>query len=530
MPQPYQPPAKYRTPLHWTHRRRFILTHFNLSDTDIRSISEIIVGDAGGFYPYISGPKIVETFNTEFGFNDSYEWGNAPTRWRYAAEKIRFLLSAERADEFFSHMLSHRFMMARCQCGEVKAREKVQSVLEEFKRIVKPSSLDITGTDGNYHLVKTDNDLIFLGKGGFAQVYYQKSTGLVVKKLKRDLVVDESSRHRFKREFKIMKSLFDVEGVLNVYDYSREDCSYTMETGDATLSDRAQDLTDQQKIEVLRELLQTMGIVHSRNIIHRDISPTNIFFVGEKIKVADFGLGKNLETLSSYRTSSTNNFGQYYFCAPEQLIYLKDGDKRSDVYSLGRLINYVMTGHPAHFSHRFRGISEKATSQEPSNRYKDANELLEAFDRKDSLSMDENHRKRILNSMKAGVIEEDSIGWILEKNPRELCDFILKSKWACDWLIGFAQLSSSYAAFVIDSAQSGMKEACGSSFEANDPFADIAFGVLMGKAPFDVKERACRILSYAAWTVNRFHAQDLIKKAENQGIDPMLEDLLRKNN
>ena len=56
------------------------------------------------------------------------------------------------------------------------------------------------------------------------------------------------------------------------------------------------------------------------------------------------------------------------------------------------------------------------------------------------------------------------------------------------------------------------------------------FGVLMGKAPFDVKERACRILSYAAWTVNRFHAQDLIKKAENQGIEPMLEDLLRKNN
>lgn len=52
----------------------------------------------------------------------------------------------------------------------------------------------------------------------------------------------------------------------------------------------------------------------------------------------------------------------------------------------------------------------------------------------------------------------------------------------------------------------------------------------MGKAPFDVKERACRILSYAAWTVNRFHAQDLIKKAANQGIDPMLEDLLRKNN
>lgn len=502
------------------------MTRFNISDADIRSISEIIVGDTGDFYPYISGPKIVEMFNSEFGFNDSYERGNAPTRWRYAAEKIRFLLSDERADEFFSHMLSHRFMMTRCQCGEVEAREKVQSALEEFKRIVKPSDLDITGTDGSYHLVITDNDLISLGEGGFAQAYYQKSTGLVVKKLKRDLVVEESSRHRFKREFDIMKSLFDVEGVIDVYDYSKEDCSYTMETGDATLLDRAQDLTDQQKIEVLRELLQTMGTVHSRNIIHRDISPTNIFFVGEKIKLADFGLGKNLEILSSYRTSSTNNFGQYYYCAPEQLIYLKDGDKRSDVYSLGRLINYVMAGHPANFAHRFRGISEKATSQEPSNRYQDADELLEAFDRKDSLVMDENYRKRILNSMKAGAVEEVSIGWVLEKTPEELCNLILDNMWVCEWMVDFAQLSSSHAAFVIDSIRDGMQEACANSFEANDPFANIAYGVLMGEAPFDVKERACRILSYIAWVVNRFHAQGLIKNAENQGIDPLLDDLL----
>lgn len=505
------------------------MAHFNISDANIRSISEIIVGDIGDFYPYISGPKIVEMFNTGFGFNDSYERGNAPIRWRYAAEKIRFLLSAERADEFFSHMLSHRFMMTRCQCGEVEAREKVQSVLEEFKCIVKPSGLDIAGTDGDYHLVKIDNDLISLGEGGFAQVYYQKSTGLVVKKLKRNLVVDQSSRHRFKREFEIMKSLSDVEGVLDVYDYSKEECSYTMETGDATLLDRAQDLTDQRKTEVLRELLQTMGTVHSRNIIHRDISPTNIFFVGEKIKVADFGLGKNLETLSSYQTRNTTNFGQYNYCAPEQLTYLKDGDKRSDVYSLGRLINFVMAGQPVNFAHRFRGISEKATSLEPSNRYQDAGDLLEAFNRKESLLMDENHRKRILNSMKAGAVEEASIGWVLEKTPEELCNLILDNRWVCEWMVDFAQLSSSNAAFVVDSIRDGMQEACANSFEANDPFADIAYGVLMGEAPFDVKERACRILSYVAWDVNRFHAQDLIKNAENRGIEPSLDDLLHRH-
>lgn len=42
------------------------MAHLNISDADIRSISEIIVGDTGDFYPYISGPKIVEMFNTGF--------------------------------------------------------------------------------------------------------------------------------------------------------------------------------------------------------------------------------------------------------------------------------------------------------------------------------------------------------------------------------------------------------------------------------------------------------------------------------
>ena len=42
----------------------------------------------------------------------------------------------------------------------------------------------------------------------------------------------------------------------------------------------------------------------------------------------------------------TTSFGQLFYCAPEQLTLLKDADKRSDVYSLGRIINFVMTKNP----------------------------------------------------------------------------------------------------------------------------------------------------------------------------------------
>ena len=57
--------------------------------------------------------------------------------------------------------------------------------------------------------------------------------------------------------------------------------------------------------------------------------------------------------------------GQYFYCAPEQFMMLKDADKRSDVYSLGRTINFIMTSDPRNLHHAFRSVAEKATNSDP---------------------------------------------------------------------------------------------------------------------------------------------------------------------
>ena len=54
---------------------------------------------------------------------------------------------------------------------------------------------------------------------------------------------------------------------------------------------------------------------------------------------------------------------------------LRDADKRSDVYSLGRIINFIMNGDPRNSNHIFRSVAEKATNSDAAYRYADAGQL-----------------------------------------------------------------------------------------------------------------------------------------------------------
>ena len=286
----------------------------SLSERSLESIAKMFVGDEGELFHYLSGPQIVSFFNDHFGFRDIYQGGNAPTRWRYAAGKIASVASSGRLDRFFSIVLGFRYMVSTFGCDEIEARERADKARKRFNRVLISDELEIVGTDGEMKLVVLDSDLIPIGKGGFAEVFRQKSTGKVLKKLMPEVALDARNRHRFKREYEIMKDLSELPGVLRVFDYDESNCSYTMEAGETTLLEfMGNPLSEQVKMSIIEQIIGTMAAIHSRGYIHRDLSPTNIFLLGGQLKIADFGLGKNLNTLSSYQTTNTNNYGQWFY-------------------------------------------------------------------------------------------------------------------------------------------------------------------------------------------------------------------------
>jgi len=93
-----------------------------------------------------------------------------------------------------------------------------------------------------------------------------------------------------------------------------------------------------------------VAAAHARGIVHRDIKPENLFVtpreVGEPlVRVLDFGISKELLGEREGSLTGTNDLiGTPAYMAPEQFAHAKTADPRADVWSLGILIYWLLTG------------------------------------------------------------------------------------------------------------------------------------------------------------------------------------------
>ena len=501
-----------------------------ISEDSIKQISQVFCGDIEGYYSYKSGPKLVGFFNRYFHADDRYQSG-FPSRWAYVYDKIAGLIKTQAVDAFFNIILSREYLIRDLGITKVKAAEKATEIENEFNRIIGQDLCKIVQINDRYHLVRENDDLVLIGSGGFANVFRQKSTGLVVKKIKDDFLSDAGIRSRFKREFSITKSLQDSFGIIKVYSFDEGNCSYTMEPAETTLEKYVlrNDLADDIKLTYIRQILYIMSDVHKKDIIHRDISPNNIFLVSGMLKIADFGLGKDLRVFTSHQTLHTNAVGQYSYCAPEQFMMLKDADKRSDVYSLGRVINFIMTGYPRNSHHIYRNVAEKATNSDAAYRYADAGQLSSFFEKTVQYHSQAENREHVEQKIKNGVFDTDVENYIYEMDAEKISLSLMNGKQGfANALLSFMHASDDNAQHIIQSIEQSFRDVCGRSFEANDPFASFAARVISDDFSFVVKEIAATILRYVAWDVNRFNAQHLVERIIRNGVDPLLEDIIKE--
>jgi hypothetical protein len=510
----------------------------------LNRIAKIFVGDDKEYYHYKKGWELVDFFNENFNYNHKYgfspenpEIKGFPTRYVYVSDRLEELLKEKRINKFFNIILDENYIMKEQDVSEIQAIEMLNEIFLEYNRLLKTEGYTLTKYQGKYLLEVLDNDLEKIGEGGYAEVYYQKSTGYVVKKLKKEFLNNRGVRSRFKREFELTKSLNNMDGIINVIDFDESRYSYRMEKADCTIEKfimNNETLDDNKKMWIATKIVDVIAEVHFRNIIHRDLSPNNIFKVGRELKIGDFGLGKNIEVLHSHQTINSLGSGQYLYCAPEQAIQLKEGDKRSDVFSLGRIINFIFNCNPENSDHLLGRISQKAISREPTNRYNDAIEMYESIQKFLRVSKDKNYKKMIFEEIKQEKLIHDVEEFLYGLSGKEICKYLVERREGFFSILqNFMRRDDENALRIMESVESNYQDYIWSikgSYEDWDPYAEFCYGILNEENPefsYCVKEIAARILKYVARIICRYSAEDLIQNLIGKDIDPMIEEILK---
>jgi serine/threonine protein kinase len=181
---------------------------------------------------------------------------------------------------------------------------------------------------------------------------------VALKVINAQLITSDSVKQRFIREARSAAQL-SHPNVARVFHLGETDAGffYAMEYVDGETVERRVQRTGPIRLDlalrIVRQVTRALIAAERQRLVHRDIKPSNIMLVHSEddehiqVKVIDFGLAKSL--VSSADLSGAITVGGFvgtpHFASPEQLKE-QNVDLRSDIYSLGATLWFMITGQP----------------------------------------------------------------------------------------------------------------------------------------------------------------------------------------
>jgi serine/threonine protein kinase len=207
-----------------------------------------------------------------------------------------------------------------------------------------------------------------VGKGGYGEVYRARQVSMdrlvALKILSPKSIQSPEFVERFFKEAQAAAKL-NHRAIIQAYDAGCAN-GLTYFAMEFVPGETARDLVkrngpfaETRALETAAEALDALAYIHRHRMIHRDIKPENFLIAQDgRVKICDFGLAKSQE-VEDTGAREGYTLGTPYYMSPEQIGGDKNLDIRSDLYSLGATLFYLLTGR-----HVFEGKDMRAVMKQ----------------------------------------------------------------------------------------------------------------------------------------------------------------------
>jgi serine/threonine-protein kinase len=227
-----------------------------------------------------------------------------------------------------------------------------------------PNSL---GRFGRYEILQ------LLGRGGMGIVMRGFDPALnrysAVKVLAPELASSAAARRRFSREAKSAAAVVHphVVPIQTVDEHAGLPYLVMPVVEGRSLQQRVDQNGPLDVIEVIRiaaQVAEGLAAAHAQGLVHRDIKPANILLENgvERVQITDFGLARAADDASM--TASGVIAGTPHYMSPEQA-HGDEIDTRSDLFSLGSVIYFMLTGHSPFRAENTMGVLNRIANDHP---------------------------------------------------------------------------------------------------------------------------------------------------------------------
>ena len=212
-----------------------------------------------------------------------------------------------------------------------------------------------------------------LGRGGMGIVFLARDIALhrlvAIKVLREEFAASEEHRERFRREAR-MTARLSHPNIVPVHTFGEADrfvyivMKYVHGESLAERLRAQTSLATEDARRILHELALALDYAHREGVVHRDLKAENILLERStgRPMLTDFGVALQ-RSLDPVRAEASRAFGTPHYMSPEQAAGELDIDGRSDLYSLGVLGYYMLTGELPFDAPSFEALAAKHVAE-----------------------------------------------------------------------------------------------------------------------------------------------------------------------